>query len=58
MGKKFKLKKCGSCGSYNLNLVTKNNNITWICHCGWEGKRPLSDEISEEEYLKYAEKLE
>ena len=57
MEKKFKLKKCSSCGSYNIKIVTNNKEITWVCECGWEGKRPLSDEVSEEEYLKYADKL-
>lgn len=56
MKKKYYLKKCPKCGSYNIKVVTEITP-SWICKCNWEGKRPLVEEVSEEEYLKYAEDL-
>lgn len=65
MKKKYKLKKCPNCGSYDVKIETKETNETnerqiigWSCQCTWIGKKPMEEEVSEDQYLKYAEELE
>lgn len=68
MKKNYKLKKCPKCGSYDVKIETKETNETnetnerqiigWSCQCTWIGKKPLEEEVSEDQYLKYAEDLE
>lgn len=58
MTKKYKLKKCRECGSYEIRVVTNDKNVGWSCtSCNWEGRNPIEEEVSEKQYLKYAESI-
>lgn len=72
--KTFKLKTCLECGSNkvrvllkdndceksnSMNLVDNSSKVGWICEeCNWKGLNPLEKDVSEKEYLEYADSLE
>ena len=64
-GKTYKIKKCPKCGSDKVNVVLSNSDSEegggkeWECRkCKWEGKNIKEEEVSENEFLDYMDKLE
>lgn len=55
--KKYKLKKCPLCGGEVKLITGEDKKNLWRCEsCTWEGI-PTEVEVSESEYLEFAEKL-
>ena len=56
--KTFKIRKCPQCGGDSIKVVVgEKAKGLWKCKkCGWKGKEVNSEEVSEEEFLKYLDK--
>ena len=54
-GKTFKVRKCPSCDSDNVQVVVgEEKKGMWKCNdCGWKGTDIKKEELTEEEFMKY-----
>ena len=53
-GKTFKIKKCPKCKSDQVKVVEGTESGEWKCEkCKWAGKDILSEELTEDEFMKY-----
>lgn len=62
-GKKFKVKRCPKCESSEIKVVIGGEegkgSKGWECKsCSWKGKKPKVEEMSEDEFLEYLDKME
>lgn len=66
-GKKYKVKKCPECGGSEVKIVLSNldseeatsTGKEWECkQCNWKGQKPKVEEMSEDEFLEYLDKME
>ncbi len=53
--KKFKVRRCPKCDSDEVKVVVERDaKGDWECkECGWTGKKPNMEELTEEEFMKY-----
>jgi ribosomal protein L37AE/L43A len=56
----FKIKKCPECGNKEIKVVVGEKvKGLWKCNkCNWKGKKIDTEEVSEEEFIKYLENKE
>jgi len=62
-GKVFKIRKCPQCGNDDVSVVLGfeegKGKGEWECKkCKWVGKILREEEVSEEEFIKYLDKME
>ncbi|MDP3966367.1 MAG: transposase [archaeon] len=56
-GKTFKVKKCPKCGGDKVSVVIGEVGL-WECKkCKWKGKTPSEEELDEEEFMEYLDKI-
>ena len=56
-GKFFKVRRCPKCNSDEVKVVIGEIGL-WECKkCKWKGKDIKQDELSEEEFMKYMDKI-